>query len=665
MTRSLVGVASSSGGGPGAPGYATNLAGTLIFNDPNYEVDLVWNAPVSNGGSAIMYYDAQYSDDDGSTWTTLPVYIGNDTFVTATGLTPNQTYVFRVRAVNPVGNGPYTDKSSPVAITSTVPGKPTNVVGTPGNAQASLTWTAPVNTGGIALTDYVIQYSSNSGSTWTTFVDGTSTSTSTTVTGLNNGTSYIFQVAAVNATGTGAYSDPSSSVALAGAPFAPTALSSSPGDGSLTISFTAGGNNGAAITNYQYALSTNSGSSYGAWTAISPVDTSSPVTISGLTNGTAYYVKLRAINSVGDGTESAAVTSGTTPRGAPIVNSLTVDRFNQNRATFNATASANGGTISAVTFRYGTTYDFSGALTAAAVGTTDAYYNATSLTEATLHYVRVEVTNEAGTTTSSSTSFNTWGFIETVLTQTSGNRTIPTITPRGGSRINPSIIELALFGGGGSAGYGFNAPGGGAGYQSSASIEVVEGSGVVTWTIGTTGNSSAIAGLSGGTLTAAGGAAGSALTPDSMSSQANADNIQPPPGNLWYDDDGDRMAGPPNYDNYAPYETGVSGNGNAAGAGYYWVYDKSTAYAYGGGGGAGGAGGNFTGVRTTATGGAGGVAATVQTVTGGSGGGGGGDINPYLGGLLQSAYGGGAGYYNSGTFYNATNGVVRFKYYGV
>ena len=657
MTRSLIGVASSSGGGPGTPGYATNLVGTLVFNDPNYEVDLVWNAPVSNGGSVITYYDAQYSNDDGSTWTTLPVYIGNDTFVTATGLTPSQTYVFRVRAVNPVGNGPYTDKSSPVAITSTVPGKPTNVVGTPGNTQASLTWTAPANTGGIALTDYVIQYSSNSGSTWTTFADGTSTSTSTTVTGLNNGTTYTFQVAAVNATGTGAYSDPSSPITLAGAPFAPTALSSSPGDGSLTISFTAGGNNGAAITNYQYALSTNSGSSYGAWTAINPVDTSSPVTISGLTNGTAYYVKLRAINSVGDGAESSAVTSGTTPRGAPIVNSLTVDRFNQNRATFNATASANGGTISAVTFRYGTTYDFSGALTAAAVGTTDAYYNATSLTEATLHYVRVEVTNEAGTTTSSSTSFNTWGFKETVLTQTSGNRTIPTITPRGGSRINPSILELALFGGGGNGG-NYGAAGGGAGYQSSASIEVVEGSGVVTWTIGAANADSTIAGLSGGTLTAAKGASGSDLQPDGYSSQDF--NANDPGYPMSTGSSAGNTTG-----NTAPYLSGASGNGNAAGGGYYWVYDKSTAYAYGGGGGAGGAGSSYTGAKTTATGGAGGAAATVQTVTGGSGGGGGGDLYVYPGANQQSAYGGGAGYYNGAIYYIATAGVVRFKYYGV
>ena len=657
MTRSLVGVASSSGGGPGTPGYVTNLVPTVVFNDPAYEVNLVWNAPVSNGGSAITDYVVQYSNNDGSTWTTFADGTSTSTSTTVTGLAGSELYVFRVKAVNALGDGPYTDKSASVDITSTVPDPPTGAAGTRGDTQVSLTWSAPAYTGGIVLTDYVVQYSSNSGSTWTTFADGTSTSTSTTVTGLSNGTSYIFRVAAVNATGTGSYSTSSSAVTPAGVPFAPTSLSSSPGDGSLTISFTAGGNNGTAITNYQYALSTNSGSSYGAWTAFSPVDTSSPVTISGLTNGTAYYVKLRAINTVGNGTESSAVTSGTTPRGLPSVSSLTVDRFNQNRATFNATASANGGTISAVTFRYGTTNDFSGALTAAAVGTTDAYYNATSLTEATLHYVRVEVTNEAGTTTSSSTSFTTWGIIETVFTQTSGNRTVPTITPRGGSRINPSILELALFGGGGNQGT-YGAAGGGAGHQSSASIEVVEGSGIVTWAIGAAGADSTIAGLSGGTLTAAKGASGSDLQPDGYSSQDF--NANDPGYPMSTGSSAGNTTG-----NTAPYLSGASGNGNAAGGGYYWVYDKSTAYAYGGGGGAGGAGSSYTGAKTTATGGAGGAAATVQTVTGGSGGGGGGDLYQYPGGLTQSAYGGGAGYYNGGVYYNATAGVVRFKYYGV
>jgi DNA-binding beta-propeller fold protein YncE len=86
------------------------------------------------------------------------------------------------------------------------PAAPTSVSGTAGWAQVSLTWTAPASNGDSLITDYVVQYSSNSGSTWTTFADGTSTSTSATVTGLTNGTAYIFRVAATNSAGTGSYS---------------------------------------------------------------------------------------------------------------------------------------------------------------------------------------------------------------------------------------------------------------------------------------------------------------------------------------------------------------------------------------------------------------------------------------------------------------------------
>jgi len=96
--------------------------------------------------------------------------------------------------------------------TVTAPGVPTSVSATAGSTQATVTWTAPVNNGGSDITDYNIQYSSNSGSTWTTFSDGTSTSTSATVTGLTNNTAYVFRVRAINLYGNGDYSSATSSV---------------------------------------------------------------------------------------------------------------------------------------------------------------------------------------------------------------------------------------------------------------------------------------------------------------------------------------------------------------------------------------------------------------------------------------------------------------------
>jgi Fibronectin type III domain len=97
-----------------------------------------------------------------------------------------------------------------------VPGAPTSVTAslpsTYGNTTASVSWTAPVTVGSPAFYDYTVQYSSNGGSSWTTFSDSVSTGTSVTVTGLTNGTEYVFRVAAVNTIGTGTYSTSSNSV---------------------------------------------------------------------------------------------------------------------------------------------------------------------------------------------------------------------------------------------------------------------------------------------------------------------------------------------------------------------------------------------------------------------------------------------------------------------
>ena len=87
---------------------------------------------------------------------------------------------------------------------------------------------------------------------------------------------------------------------------APTGLAATSGNGQVSIAFTMpSSNGGAAITDYQYELD-------GSGTWVSAITTSSPVVITGLTNGTSYSIKLRAVNSAGNGTESTAVTT-TTP----------------------------------------------------------------------------------------------------------------------------------------------------------------------------------------------------------------------------------------------------------------------------------------------------------------------------------------------------------------
>lgn len=92
-----------------------------------------------------------------------------------------------------------------------LPPTPTNLSVTGGNAQATLSWTAP--TGVILpITDYAVQYSANSGSSWTMVSRSVSTVESQTVSSLTNGVNYVFRVASVNDIGTGLYSTASSTV---------------------------------------------------------------------------------------------------------------------------------------------------------------------------------------------------------------------------------------------------------------------------------------------------------------------------------------------------------------------------------------------------------------------------------------------------------------------
>ena len=100
-----------------------------------------------------------------------------------------------------------------------MPGAPTGVTATAGNAQATVTFTPPVNNGGSPITGYTVTSNPAGG----VDVNGGSTATTHTVTGLTNGTAYTFTVTATNAIGTGPPSAPSNSVTPATVPGAPTA----------------------------------------------------------------------------------------------------------------------------------------------------------------------------------------------------------------------------------------------------------------------------------------------------------------------------------------------------------------------------------------------------------------------------------------------------------
>jgi hypothetical protein len=136
---------------------------------------------------------------------------------------------------------------------ATVPGAPTAVTGTRGDTTVALTWVAP-NNGGSPITGYNVEV--RIGTTVVRTVALTTAATSTTITGLNNGTAYNFRVQAVNAVGVGALSAASAAVTPATVPGAPQIGTASSGAAGGAVNATAtwaapASNGGSAITGYR------------------------------------------------------------------------------------------------------------------------------------------------------------------------------------------------------------------------------------------------------------------------------------------------------------------------------------------------------------------------------------------------------------------------------
>jgi hypothetical protein len=200
--------------------------------------------------------------------------------ISITGLTAATAYTFTVTATNSYGISNASSASNSVT-TANVPGAPTSVTAadTGIDGEALIEWTAPGSNGGSAITDYIVEYSSNSGSSYTIFSDGTSTATSATVTGLTIGSTYIFRVKAVNAIGTGTASTATSNYipvehdTSAYFPIATTTLANASGSVSFTsipadykhlqirgwVKYTATGNDRSAV---HVRFNSDSGSNY-------------------------------------------------------------------------------------------------------------------------------------------------------------------------------------------------------------------------------------------------------------------------------------------------------------------------------------------------------------------------------------------------------------------
>ncbi|MDQ1713504.1 MAG: hypothetical protein QOE45_2954 [Frankiaceae bacterium] len=284
------------------PGAPTAVTGSPLNNS----AQVSWTAPASNGGSPITSYTVT-AFPDGATATT------SGTSVMVTGLVNGVGYSFTVTATNAVGTGPASAQSPNVVPADQPPGPPTGLTATAGDHAATVTWTAPVNTGRSAITGYTV--SAQPGGRSVTAAAG---ATSATVTGLTAGATYTFVVVAKNGAGLGTPSAASAPTTLANGPGAPSGLTTSVLSAtSVRVTWTAAATNGTTITGYR-VLSSPGGAcreTTGATTA----------DVTGLNPATAYVFRVQAlvsgsgtcVQNAYDGPRSAPSASVTTPWSAP------------------------------------------------------------------------------------------------------------------------------------------------------------------------------------------------------------------------------------------------------------------------------------------------------------------------------------------------------------
>ena len=195
------------------------------------------------------------------------------------------------------GGGGSDTGSSGTGVTLTAPGAPTLVALDPGNTAIKVHFTPPSATGGSAISSYTASCAAG-GATRT----GSGSTSPIDVTGLTNGTAYSCSIAATNATGTGASSTPASATPnLPVVPAAPTIGTATPADKGGSIAFTAPLiTGGSPITGY--SVSCVSGT-----LSVTATGSTSPATVTGLSNGLTYSCSVRAVNAVGAGAASNAV----------------------------------------------------------------------------------------------------------------------------------------------------------------------------------------------------------------------------------------------------------------------------------------------------------------------------------------------------------------------
>jgi subtilisin family serine protease len=285
-----------------------------LYVNVNYNAaSLYWSTPASNGGTAVTGYVAQYSTDSGATWSrSATISFVNRSFVFS-NLSGGTSHMFRVTAVNAVGESVASNVVVATPPAPSVASAPRSMSGFLSGNTAYLSWGSPASNGGSVVTGYVLESSTDAGATWNTAATTTATYRSATIARLLGGVSYSFRVRAVNAVGS---SLPSPVVTLqpklVGVPNPPSSVRATVSNTTVNVSWSRVSSSYATISDYIVEYSVNSSATWSVWN--DGVSTATTASLTNMTAGVPVSVRIKAVNSYGTSPASATVT--VTPRAA-------------------------------------------------------------------------------------------------------------------------------------------------------------------------------------------------------------------------------------------------------------------------------------------------------------------------------------------------------------
>ena len=329
------------------------------------QVSLVW----SSAAGDVNYSVYRGTTAGGESSTAVVTGLTSPSYVN-TGLTNGSTYYYTVKS--------YVGSTLTVASNeaSAIPlGAPSSLAETPASNAVALTWSA--NSSG--ATGYNIYRGVSAGGESGTAL-GTSTTASYTDSTAVNGTLYYYVVKATNSTFVGSASNEVGSDPMA----TPSSVTASPLAASVQLSWSLG--SGATSVNVYRGTSTNGESTTAVATAVS-----SPYTNTGLTNGTKYYYKLRAVNSTGT---SSVYSSEVNAKPVAIPATPTGLSASQNGNYINLSWSGVSGAATYNVYRATTSGGEGSSPTYSGIATNS--YNDSSLTGGITYYYEVTAVNGSG-----------------------------------------------------------------------------------------------------------------------------------------------------------------------------------------------------------------------------------------------------------------------------